>query len=414
MSEPSRILITGCEWIVSQNTSSDTDHPIERAIDKLYRRSYPPALHNWSGRTHDSQIPRAESGELNPVIEAILEWSLIRLESQNDHLQSSYRLGGVTIPNLNVPLSAEFEQADTGRPLILWLHGDDEQEVTYIAHHVAQILQDDKRLTGAYFFNLPDTLPLQHPLSDQREHQNSWIATLAYQMAMDIPQTREAVAQAVNREPGVFDLQAKEQIKKLIVNPLLEARPAASATGGQPDSILGLVENITTPANVNPNHASSSSVPSTAGVIVLNGIHHARSTDEEQVSIIHNITMALKTLHLAANTPCLPQKVLITTCTKNPSTSEHLSTRLRKPYVKEVSWHLRIPSSPSAIVKAAGGDGHTSSSGAPAAPGPYLDYLKDRVDNLSPERRRKLERGVMMVARNLSKVVFDQDNNFLR
>ncbi|KAF9041520.1 hypothetical protein BJ165DRAFT_291391 [Panaeolus papilionaceus] len=426
MSEPNRVLITGCSWVVTQNTTSDTDHPINRAIDKLYRHSYPPALHNWSGRSRVSKTPRIESGELKPIIEAVLEWSMIQLDSQDDHLQpsngstlheesstqllldSSARLSqgvqGATIPNLNVPSSAEFEQADTRNPLILWLHGEDEQEITSIAHHVAQSLQDDKRLTGAYFFNLPDTSPLQHSLSDQREHENSWIATLAYQMAVNIPQTSEAVAQVINREPGIFDLQAKEQIKKLIVNPLLETGPAASTTEGQPEDILRLVENITSPANAVSNRASSSSVPSAAGVIVLNGIHHARPNDEAQLSIIHNITMALKTLHLAANPPRFPQKILLTTCTKNSSISEHLSTRLRKPYVQEVSWHLRILPPPSTTPKDADGDAYASSSDESG----YLDYFKDQLENvqLSPGTRRQLERGMMIFARNLAKAVF--------
>ncbi|KDR84234.1 hypothetical protein GALMADRAFT_236917 [Galerina marginata CBS 339.88] len=106
---------------------------------------------------------------------------------------------------------------------IIWLHGPAGAGKSTILRTVAQILFDKGRLLAGFFFfrsaqgrNSPDRL----------------IATIAYQLAVAIPATRQHIEAAIESNPLIFSLSLSDQAQALILNPLLHVSESLSLGPG--------------------------------------------------------------------------------------------------------------------------------------------------------------------------------------
>jgi hypothetical protein len=100
--------------------------------------------------------------------------------------------------------------------LVLWMYGSAGVGKSAIAQAIAALCfnSEPRRLAGAFF--LSRTAPAESGRGDEKR----LVATLAYQMAMNIPNLELYIANAIAMNRVVFDLDLETQIRELIINPL--------------------------------------------------------------------------------------------------------------------------------------------------------------------------------------------------
>jgi hypothetical protein len=100
--------------------------------------------------------------------------------------------------------------------LVLWMYGSAGVGKSAIAQAIATLCYESepRRLAGAFF--LSRTAPAESGRGDEKR----LVATLAYQMAMNIPNLELYIANAIAMNRVVFDLDLETQIRELILNPL--------------------------------------------------------------------------------------------------------------------------------------------------------------------------------------------------
>jgi hypothetical protein len=107
---------------------------------------------------------------------------------------------------------------DDQRAVILWLYGPAGAGKTAIAHDIAQRCDLEKLLLASFCFSRSDST---------RSNAKSLIATIAYQIAINIPGTREKIVATIERDPLILTRSLESQVAALVVEPLrepLEAR----------------------------------------------------------------------------------------------------------------------------------------------------------------------------------------------
>ena len=148
--------------------------------------------HIASGAFHDSgerfDPPKCHPNTRVAVIRHILEW-------------------------LNDPESSD---------LVMWLHGAAGAGKSAIAQTVAQMLFEQGRLSGSFFFARGSTTG--------RGDVKRLVPTLAYQLAKYLPETRAHIVTAVLSDPAIFDLDLLSQVQNLVINPLRIASNASSSS----------------------------------------------------------------------------------------------------------------------------------------------------------------------------------------
>jgi hypothetical protein len=102
---------------------------------------------------------------------------------------------------------------DDQRAVILWLYGPAGAGKTAIAHDIAQRCDLEKLLLASFFFSRSDST---------RSNVKCLIATIAYQIAINIPGTREKIAATIERDPLIFTRSLESQVAALVVEPLRE------------------------------------------------------------------------------------------------------------------------------------------------------------------------------------------------
>lgn len=97
--------------------------------------------------------------------------------------------------------------------LILWLYGPAGAGKSAIAQTIAEWLSQNapQNLLATFFFSKSDPT---------RNNSQPLIATLAYQMAVSIPQTRSHLEAVIDRDPLILNKSLDVQMKTLIVEPL--------------------------------------------------------------------------------------------------------------------------------------------------------------------------------------------------
>jgi len=103
--------------------------------------------------------------------------------------------------------------ADDQNAVILWFYGPAGAGKSAIAHKIAERCDLEKLLLACFFFSRSDPA---------RSNSKSLITTISYQIAINIPGTREKIAAAVERDPLILNRSLEAQVAALIVEPLRE------------------------------------------------------------------------------------------------------------------------------------------------------------------------------------------------
>jgi hypothetical protein len=94
---------------------------------------------------------------------------------------------------------------------IMWLYGPAEAGKSAIAQTIAEMCQEEMILLASFFFSRTDP---------SRNSVQPLIATIAYQITLNIPDVRNAILGTVERDPLIFSKSFAVQFKSLIVEPL--------------------------------------------------------------------------------------------------------------------------------------------------------------------------------------------------
>jgi hypothetical protein len=109
---------------------------------------------------------------------------------------------------------------------IMWVYGPAGAGKSAIAQTIAEMCEDEMILLASFFFSRNDP---------SRSTAKPLIATIAYQITLNLPQVREAILGAIEHDPLIFSKSLAIQVKSLIVAPL------------QPLSEAGFFNNQTSP-----------------------------------------------------------------------------------------------------------------------------------------------------------------------
>ncbi|KAJ7918038.1 hypothetical protein B0H13DRAFT_2269318 [Mycena leptocephala] len=93
---------------------------------------------------------------------------------------------------------------------ILWLHGPAGAGKSAIAQTLCQKLEEEGRLGASFFFKRG------HP---SRGHAKRLFTTIAYQLALVLPDLNHHISQSVESNPSLVDKSLSTQLRKLIVEP---------------------------------------------------------------------------------------------------------------------------------------------------------------------------------------------------
>ena len=102
---------------------------------------------------------------------------------------------------------------DDQNAVILWLYGPAGAGKSAIAHDIARRCDLEMLLLASFFFSRSDPT---------RSNAKSLIATIAYQIAINIPGTRGSIVATIERDPLIFTRSLEAQVASLIVEPLRE------------------------------------------------------------------------------------------------------------------------------------------------------------------------------------------------
>jgi len=103
---------------------------------------------------------------------------------------------------------------DDRNAVILWFYGPAGAGKSAIAHKIAERCDLEKLLLASFFFSRSDPA---------RNNSKSLIPTIAYQIAIKIPGTREKIVAAIEQDPLILNLSMEAQILALIVEPLQDS-----------------------------------------------------------------------------------------------------------------------------------------------------------------------------------------------
>ena len=94
---------------------------------------------------------------------------------------------------------------------IMWVYGAAGAGKSAIAQTIAEMCEDEMILLASFFFSRNDP---------SRSTVKPLIATIAYQITLNLPQVRDAILAAIERDPLIFSKSLAVQVKSLIVTPL--------------------------------------------------------------------------------------------------------------------------------------------------------------------------------------------------
>jgi hypothetical protein len=97
---------------------------------------------------------------------------------------------------------------------MMWLFGAAGAGKTAIAKRIAELAAEKGLLIGTFFFSRT---------SSTRNNKDRLIPTLAYQLALSIPDTRNHIEHAIERDPVIFSKNMETQIDTLLIKPFQSA-----------------------------------------------------------------------------------------------------------------------------------------------------------------------------------------------
>ena len=102
---------------------------------------------------------------------------------------------------------------DDQNAAILWFRGPAGAGKSAIAYKIAESFSSAKLLLACFFFSRSDPA---------RSNVKSLIATISYQIAINIPETREKIIAAIEHDPLVLTRSLEAQVVALVADPLRE------------------------------------------------------------------------------------------------------------------------------------------------------------------------------------------------
>ncbi|KDR66274.1 hypothetical protein GALMADRAFT_162161 [Galerina marginata CBS 339.88] len=96
---------------------------------------------------------------------------------------------------------------------IMWLYGPAGAGKSAIAQTIAEMCHQDRKLLASFFFSRSDP---------KRNSVKTLAASLAYQVAVNIPQARSLIEGAVTNDPAIFQRSFRAQFDSLILEPLMQ------------------------------------------------------------------------------------------------------------------------------------------------------------------------------------------------
>jgi len=97
---------------------------------------------------------------------------------------------------------------------ILWLYGPAGSGKTALAQSIAELCDAQGLLAASFFFSKE---------SPERNHVKRLASTIAYQIALSLPDTRPYIEGAIRRDLSIFDRALKTQVQRLITNPIRQS-----------------------------------------------------------------------------------------------------------------------------------------------------------------------------------------------
>jgi hypothetical protein len=111
----------------------------------------------------------------------------------------------------------DSSSSDTNSSPIVWLHGPAGAGKSAIAQSLCQKLAEEGRLGASFFFKRG------HP---SRGNAKQLIATIAYQLALCLPDFNRHISQSIESDPSLVDKSLSIQLQKLIVEPCQQSTSA--------------------------------------------------------------------------------------------------------------------------------------------------------------------------------------------
>ncbi|PPQ93107.1 hypothetical protein CVT25_003087 [Psilocybe cyanescens] len=104
-----------------------------------------------------------------------------------------------------------------------------------IAQTFAELCAAKNRLLASFFFSRSDL---------RRNNEKAFVATLAYQLWLHIPESRPIVEAVINNNPAIFQLNFDTQFRTLFLEPLLQLSSAGGFTSGTPFPKLIIIDGL--------------------------------------------------------------------------------------------------------------------------------------------------------------------------
>jgi NACHT domain len=96
---------------------------------------------------------------------------------------------------------------------IMWLYGPAGAGKSAIAQTIAELCHARHLLLASFFFSRTDP---------KRNNEKRLIASIAYQIALNLPQAKDAIEAVVDRDPAIFQRSVEAQLTTLIIDPLTQ------------------------------------------------------------------------------------------------------------------------------------------------------------------------------------------------
>lgn len=167
-------------WRTADHQIVIIDH-VYAGIDILLEASAPGAFHN-SGERFDP--PKCHPRTRIHILDKIMNWIVGEVESDR---------------------------------FIMWLYGPAGAGKSAIAQTIAEQCHASSLLLASFFFSRTDL---------KRNNGKYLIASIAYQIALNVPKARGAIEAAIDRDPAIFHRSLEAQLTMLIIEPLAQLSPS--------------------------------------------------------------------------------------------------------------------------------------------------------------------------------------------
>jgi len=142
----------------------------------LTKAAAPSAFYDY--HSHEFDVPRCHENTRVSVLEKVGDWV-----------------------NLVIDFTA----------FVMWLYGAAGAGKSAIARTMAEILHSRQQLLATFFFSRQDS---------SRNHIKSFIATLAYNIALSVPESRPLIVATIENDPHILTRPFAHQLEQLILRPL--------------------------------------------------------------------------------------------------------------------------------------------------------------------------------------------------